>query len=106
MKNTGPDTAQIIWTAREDSIGFNPFVLHNSKHLKFTLPPSQQNELKLTFGEGAWTEDYINSFVRYLEGVEIISNHSSLKLDTSQAIKNYFIAHRKKKATVIEVLVQ
>lgn len=106
MKNVGTDTTQIIWTASEDSIGFNPFVLHNSKELKFTIPPGKNNEVKLSFGVGSWTPDYVETFMKYLKSVEVISKQQSFKLDSTAVIKEYFLAHRKKNRTVVEVLMQ
>lgn len=83
MKNIGSDTTQIIWTASEDSIGFNPFVLHNSKELKFTIPPGKNNEVKLSFGVGSWTPEYLETFMKYLKSMEVISRQQSFKLDSS-----------------------
>ena len=106
MKNIGSDTTQIIWTASEDSIGFNPFVLHNSNELKFTVPPGKKNEVKLSFGVGSWTPDYVETFMKYLKSVEVKSKRQSFKLDSSAVIKEYFLAHRKKNGTVVEIAMQ
>src|SRR4051812_17173250 len=87
MKNIGSDTAEITWNASEDSIGFNPFVLNNSKELKYVLPPGKNNFISMTFGVGSWSPDYVDMFMKYLESVEIKSKQENIKLDSAKAIK-------------------
>lgn len=95
MKNNSADTAQIIWTASDDSIGFNPFVLNNSKDLKFVLLP-RKKEISLSFGTGSWTPEYLQRFMRYLVSLEIVHpGHPALMLTTPQEINSFLLAHRK-----------
>ncbi|MDQ6610485.1 MAG: hypothetical protein M3Y85_11770 [Bacteroidota bacterium] len=106
MKNVGSDTAQVVWTAREDSIGFNPFVMNNSRSLKFSIPPNKNNEINMSFGIGAWTPEYLNGFLKYLVAVEVTSRQQNFKLDSAEKIKEFFLTHRKKRSTVVEILLQ
>ncbi len=106
MKNSSADTAEFILTASDDSIGFNPLVLHNSKELRFRIPPGKNNEINLSFGLGEWTKDYIDFFIKYLVAVQMTSAHQNVKLDSAQTIKDYFLAHRKKRGTVVALELQ
>jgi hypothetical protein len=106
MKNSSADTAQFIWTTPEDSIGTNPFVMHNSKELKFVLPPGKK-DVSLSFGIGSWSPEYMQRFIRYLVSLEIIgSGHSSKLLSTPEEISSFLMTRRKGSGkTKIEIIV-
>ena len=95
MKNSSADTAQFIFTTPEDSIGTNPFVMHNAKELKFVLAPGEK-DVSLSFGIGSWSPEYMERFVRYLVSMEIIrAGKPSNLLSTPAEISSFLMAHRK-----------
>lgn len=95
MKNNTADTVHITWMASEDSIGFNPFVLNNSRELKFTIPPGANNEIKMSFGSGNWTPAYVEHLMKYLVSLEIQSSKNQTTLSSAKEISAYLLAHRK-----------
>ncbi|HEX8314560.1 MAG TPA: hypothetical protein VF609_06195 [Flavisolibacter sp.] len=73
MKNTTGDSVQIIWTLNEDSLSNNPFMLSNSKELKFTLQAPKTARINMSFGPGSWTPTEVQKLVNRLQSLEIIS---------------------------------
>lgn len=106
MKNSTADTAQIIFKAREDSIGWNPFVMNNSRELSFTLPPNDSKGISLPFGIGSWTPAYVESLMRHLVSIELVSKNKTTKMDSAAILRDYFLSHRKKRGTVVEFLIE
>lgn len=95
MKNDTADTVQITWHTVKDSIGFNPFVLNNSDELKFTIPPRTNNEIKLSFGSGNWTEETVQHLMKYLLSLEIQSPKKQSTFSSPKEISEFLLAHRK-----------
>ena len=94
MKNNSADTVHVTWTTVEDSIGFNPFVLSNSKELHFALAPACK-EVKMSFGTGNWTAEYLQHLMKYLVSLEITSPRQQIMLTTPQQISAYLLSRRK-----------
>ena len=94
MKNNTADSAQIIWTLNEDSLMNNPFLLSNSKELKFVLYPPK-NEIKMSFGAGSWTPTEVQKLMGHLVSLEIISSSQRIKIDSLPLLKEFLLARRK-----------
>lgn len=94
MINRTADTAEVTWKSQEDSIGFNPFVLHNNKELVFVLPPHHHNKVKLSFGIGTWTPEEVEKTIRLLEYFSIKSPRLNLKIDSLPQLRNYLLERR------------
>ena len=94
MKNDTADSAQVIWTLNEDSLMNNPFLLSNSKELKFVLYPPK-NEIKMSFGTGSWTPTDVQKLVGNLISLEIISSSQRIKIDSLPLLKEFLLARRK-----------
>src|SRR5215204_7005639 len=82
MKNESADTAHIIWTLNEDSLMYNPFLLSNSKELKFSLNTSKRKEINMSFGAGSWSPKEVEKLVGHLTSLEIISPKQRIKIDS------------------------
>ena len=95
MKNNAADTVQITWMASEDSIGFNPFVLNNSRELKFTLPPGGHNKIKMSFGSGNWSPAYVQHLMKYLVSLQVQSPKHQKVLSSPKEISEFLLAHRR-----------
>ena len=94
IKNSTADSAQFIWTLNEDSLMNNPFLISNSKELKFTLYPPK-NEIKMSFGSGSWTPKEVQKLMGYLTSFEIISPSQRIKIDSLPLLKEFLLARRK-----------
>lgn len=95
MENKSNDTAEIIWTLNEDSLSNNPFLISNSKELKFTLVPPKTREIKMSFGQGNWSPNQVQKLVGYLVSMEIKSVNHHVKIDSLPLLKDYLLARRK-----------
>jgi hypothetical protein len=95
MQNKSNDTAEIIWTLNEDSLANNPFLISNSKELKFTLFPPKTKEIKMSFGPGNWSPTQVQKLVGFLESLEIKSAKQRIKIDSLPLLKDYLLARRK-----------
>ena len=97
MKNETGDSARIIWTLTDsdDSIGFNQFLISNSKELKFDFYPPKNDEVKMSFGEGSWTPREVQKLVKQLKSLEIISTAQHIRIDSLPLLKEFLLARRK-----------
>src|SRR5829696_350130 len=95
MKNESADTAEIIWTLNEDSLMNNPFLLTNSKELKFSLTTSKTKEIKMSFGSGGWSPKEVEKLVGHLVSLEIISATQRIKIDSLPLLRDFLLARRK-----------
>lgn len=95
MTNKTVDTVGIVWTLNEDSLMNNPFLLSNSKKLKFTLYPPKSTEIKMSFGPGAWKPKDVEKLAGYLESLEITSSRQKIKIDSLPLLKDFLLARRK-----------
>ena len=95
IKNNSADTAHIIWTLNEDSLSNNPFLLSNSKELKFDLYSPKRDEIKMSFGPGNWSPKEIQRLVGHLTSLEIISSTQRIKIDSLPLLKDFLLARRK-----------
>ena len=93
MKNNGNDTASFVWTAIEDSIGYNPFVISNSKELRLNVPPKK--EIKMSFGIGSWSPAQVQQLIKRLKSFEIISSTQNIRIDSLPMLKDFLLARRK-----------
>ena len=94
IKNNATDSAEIKWTLNEDSLMNNPFLISNSKELKFILYPPN-NQIKMSFGAGSWTPKEVQKLVGYLTSLEITSSSQHIKIDSLPLIKEFLLARRK-----------
>ena len=94
IKNNTADSAEVIWTLNEDSLMNNPFLISNSKELKFTLHPPN-NSIKMSFGTGSWTPSEVQKLIRHLISLEIISSTQRIKIDSLPLLKEFLLARRK-----------
>lgn len=95
MKNTGTDTVEFIWTMNEDSLANNPFMLSNSKELKFSLYPPKRAEIKMSFGAGNWSLTEVEKLVNKLASLEIKSARQHILIDSLPLLKEFLLARRK-----------
>lgn len=95
MKNETGDTVRFIWTLKEDSALFNPWMLYNSRELAFTILPSKAKKVKLSFGEGRWSPTDVQKITSYLESLEIISATQRIKIDSLPLLNEFLLARRK-----------
>jgi hypothetical protein len=95
MKNHSSDSAEIIWTLNKDSLMNNPFLLSNSKELKFKLFSPKNNEVKMSFGVGNWSPTEVHKLVGSLKSLEIVSASQRIKIDSLPLLKEYLLARRK-----------
>lgn len=95
MKNRSSDTAEVVWKSQEDSIGFNPFVLSNTKTLRFVIPPHAHSSVKLSFGTGTWSPQEVEKAIHFLEYLQISTPRKSLKIESLPALKTYLLQRRK-----------
>lgn len=95
LKNESADTAHVIWTLNEDSLINNPFLISNSKELKFALYSPKREEIKMSFGAGSWTPTEVNRLVGNLTSLEIISATQRIKIDSLPLLKEFLLARRK-----------
>ena len=95
MKNLGVDTAHIIWTLNEDSLMNNPFLLSNSKELKFDLYPPKRKKINMSFGPGNWSPKEVQKLVGHLTSLEIISGTQHIKIDSMPRLRDFLLARRK-----------
>ena len=95
MKNTTNDSVHIIWTLNEDSLSNNPFMLSNSKELKFVLYPPKTRRINMSFGAGNWTPTEVQKLVNRLESLEIRSASQKIKIDSLPLLKDYLLARRR-----------
>lgn len=95
MKNAGTDTVEFIWTMNEDSLVNNPFMLSNSKELKFTLYPPKRSQIKISFGPGNWSPSEVQKLVGHLESLEIKSAAKRIRIDSLPLLKEFLLARRK-----------
>ena len=95
MKNEGADTAHVIWTLNEDSLSNNPFLISNSKQLKFDLYPPKRKAIKMSFGPGNWSPTEVQKLVGHLTSLEIISHSQRIKIDSLPLLREFLLARRK-----------
>lgn len=95
MKNRSGDSAEIIWTLNEDKLMNNPFLLSNSKELKFKLYGPKNNDIKMSFGPGNWSPSEVQKLISSLESLEIISSSQKIKIDSLPLLKEFLLARRK-----------
>ena len=95
MNNKSADTAEVIWTLNEDSLSNNPFLISNSKVLKFTLYPPNRKSIDFSFGPGNWSPQEVQKLVGYLTSMEIISSTQRIKIDSLPILKEFLLARRK-----------
>jgi hypothetical protein len=95
MKNESADTAQVIWTLNDDSLSNNPFLLSNSKELRFLLYASKRQEIKMSFGQGNWSPAEVDKLVGHLVSLEIISATQRIKIDSLPLLRDFLLARRK-----------
>ena len=95
MKNQSADTASIIWTLNEDSLSNNPFMLSNSKELKFQLYGPKRNQINMSFGPGGWSPAEVERLANRLTSLEIISATQRIKIDSIPQLRDFLLARRK-----------
>ena|SRR5829696_5124737 len=106
MKNKTSDTAEIIWRLNEDSLMNNPFLLSNSKELRFSLYPPKRNDIKMSFGAGSWAPKEVEKLVGHLQSLEIISPTQKIKIDSLPLLREFLLARRKGiGGAVIEIVI-
>lgn len=95
MKNSTTDSVQIVWTLNEDSLSNNPFMISNSRELKFILHPPKTMRINMSFGAGSWTPTEVQKLVNGLRSLEIISASQRIKIDSLPLLKDYLLARRR-----------
>lgn len=95
MKNFSADTASVVWTLNEGSLSNNPFMISNSKELKFDLYGPKRNQIKMSFGPGGWSPGEVELLVNKLSSLEIISSTQRIKIDSLPLLKDFLLARRK-----------
>ena len=95
MKNQSNDTAYVIWTLNEDSLMNNPFLISNSKQLKFDLYHPKRKEIKMSFGPGNWSPKEVQKLVGHLTSLEIISSTQRIRIDSLPLLREFLLARRK-----------
>ena len=95
VKNQSSDTAHVIWTLNEDSLMNNPFLISNSKELKFALYSPKREEIKMSFGPGNWSPKEVQKLVGHLTSLEIISATQRIKIDSLPLLKDFLLARRR-----------
>jgi hypothetical protein len=108
MKNHSGDDASITWTMKDgDSLYRSYFFISNSTELKFDLKPnSPYNEVRMSFGMGAWKKDTLKIITKPLQSLQIKSNSGTIQLDSQEEIYT-FLWNRRKGITKrkIEILI-
>lgn len=95
MVNETADTVRFIWKLNEDSLMFNPFLLSNSKELSFTLAPPKTKAIKMSFGEGSWTQRDVQKLVGFLTSFEIKSPSQKIKIDSLPLLEKFLLSRRR-----------
>src|SRR5688572_18367004 len=92
MKNNTIDTVEFIWTLNEDSLENNPFLISNSKELKFKLFPPNTRRINMSFGTGNWAPREIHKLVGHLQSLEIKSASQHIKIDSLPLLEEFLQA--------------
>lgn len=96
MQNQSGETAEVIWTIKEDSIHASPLYISNTKEVVFTLTPKGPgNYISLSCGVGKWTPHDVEALADDLESLVIKWNKGEIRLDSSDKIKNFLLPRRK-----------
>lgn len=95
MVNRTADTVRFTWKLNEDSLMYNPFLLSNSKELSFTLAPPKTTAIKMSFGEGRWTQRDVQKLVGFLTSFAIESPSQKVKIDSLPLLKEFLLSRRK-----------
>lgn len=106
MKNYSNDTAEVVWKAKTDSIGFNPFNISNSKELRFIIPPHRNSAVKLSFGVGKWTPAEVEKVIHRLEYFQLTLPSQKLRIDSLAELRDYLLARRRSGSSVIEIAIR
>jgi hypothetical protein len=96
IKNQSKEEAVVIWQLHEDSVLTSPFYTGNEPHVKYQLkqnPP--YNIIKIPFGYGRWTTDYIKSIADDVKSLVIIKGSDSSHFNSTAQIWQY-LEERKK----------
>lgn len=96
IKNRSSDEAEIIWQIHEDSVLKSPLYIGNDPVVKYQLKPnSPYNIIKIPFGYGQWSSDYIKSIADDLKSMIIIKGSDSVHYNSTAQIWQ-FLEERKK----------
>ena len=96
IKNQSNDEAIIIWDIHEDSVLSSPLFIGNDPKVRYHLKPeAPYNLVKIPFGYGKWTTDYIKSIADDLNEMVVIKGTDSLHLNSTAQIWQY-LEERKK----------
>lgn len=97
MKNESAGEVEFKWKLKEnDSLYLSPFFISNSQKTDFLLKNKKpHNFINMSFGIGAWSEEYLNEMSKKLESLEINSIQDSLKFNSPAEIYNFLLKHRK-----------
>jgi hypothetical protein len=95
FRNHSRDTAEVVWKVKEDSIGFNPFNISNSRTLKLTIPPHKKTKIKMSFGDGTWSPEEVERLISGVESLQISTASQVQKIDSLPLLKEYLLARRK-----------
>ncbi len=96
IKNQSNEEVVVIWQIHKDSVLTSPMFIGNDPEVKYTLkqdPPF--NLIKIPFGYGRWTTDYIKSVADDLKGLIVIKGSDSLHFNSTAQIWQY-LEERKK----------
>jgi len=106
MKNYTNDTAEVVWKAKTDSIGFNPFNISNSKELRFVIPPHRNSAVRLSFGIGKWSPAEVEKIIHRLEYFQLTLPSQKLRIDSLAELRDYLLARRKSGSSIIEIAIR
>jgi hypothetical protein len=96
IKNQSNEDAVVIWQIHEDSVLSSPLYIGNETEVEYQLKQnSPYNLVKIPFGYGRWTTDYIKSVADDLKGLMIIKGNDSLHFNSTAQIWQY-LEERKK----------
>jgi hypothetical protein len=95
MKNESGDEATITFHIKEDSLLQSPFFLNNAEKSRFRMESRHPyNLIKLSFGVGPWTRNYLRDVIDDLEKMEIKTAGSEIVLETPESIENFLWSRR------------
>ncbi len=96
MQNNSGHEAEIVFTIKEDSILNSPFYMSNATELRLPLKTEHPyNLVKMTFGEGPWTDSFLVDITDDLETMEIKTASRTITLNTPADIEKFLMARRK-----------
>jgi hypothetical protein len=96
IKNHSNEDAEVIWQIHEDSLLKSPLYIGNDPEVKYQLkqqPP--YNVIKIPFGYGRWTTEYIKSIADDIKELIVIKGSDTSHYNSTAQIWQY-LEERKK----------